>query len=136
MTDPFVIPLPFAKPPLAQNERRIWQQQHRDFQAAKEQARWAIRAAKVTPVERAEVTLHYRVPDMRRRDADGPAPTMKVCLDALVDEGVLRDDSFVYIPRTSIEIHAPIKGEPPAMWLSIEPLGPASVGPDSFQEEA
>lgn len=122
------IPLPFAKPPLAQNDRRAWIAQWRDFQTAKEQARWAIRAARVAPVERAEVTLHYRVPDMRRRDADGPAPTMKVCLDALVDEGVIKDDSFIYIPRTSIEIHPPIKGKPPAMWLEIVLLGPASAG--------
>jgi Holliday junction resolvase RusA-like endonuclease len=115
-----IVQLPWVKPPLAQNDRRHWRQQHRDFQAAKEQAQWAIRAARLPTVQRAEITLHYRVPDRRRRDADGPAPTLKAVLDALVAEHVLPDDSSDHVPRVAIEIHPPEPGQPPGLWLSIE----------------
>lgn len=111
------IPLSWPKPPLVQNDRRHWTAQARAFAQAKDEARWAIRAAKVTPIVGAEVTLHYRLPDKRRRDADGPAPTLKVVLDALVAEGVLTDDSWVEVPSCRIQIHPP--GGHAAMWVEL-----------------
>lgn len=114
------IDLPWVKPPLSQNDRGI----NPHVKAAKvaqalTEARWSIRAAKVRPVVSANVTLHYRVPDRRRRDADNLAATFKVCQDALVAEGVLPEDSWVCVPRAAQEIHAPSK-EGPSMWLELE----------------
>ena len=78
-----------------------------------------VRAAKPAAVIGAEVTLHFRPKDKRRRDADGLAPTLKVVLDALVTEGVLPDDSWVHVPAATCRIHPP-NGEPAAMWLTLE----------------
>ena len=122
------IPLPWPRPPLAQNDRRHWRQQHRDFQTAKDEACWAIRAARPTPLESAEVVLHYRVKDRIRRDADGPAPTLKVVLDALVAEHVIPDDSWTHIPRVTIQIHPPQPGQPPRMWLTLTPITEPPTG--------
>lgn len=112
-----IIPLPWPKPPLSQNDRQQHMVKAREVARVKDEARWAIRAAKVTPIVGAEVTLHYRVPDRRRRDADNLAVVLKVCQDALVLEGVLPDDSWVCVPRSGQEIHPP--DGPPALWLEL-----------------
>jgi hypothetical protein len=117
--DTIAIPLPWTTPPLAQNDRQHWATKARAFGAAKTTARWAIRAAKVPRIVGAVVTLHYRVPDMRVRDSDGPAPTLKACLDALVAEGVLPDDSWVCVPASGIRFHPPEKNQPGCIWLEL-----------------
>lgn len=133
-----VVALPWSKPPLSQNDR-----DHRErggarkIAAAKEQARWAIRSARLTPIVGAELTLHYRVPDRRRRDADNLGPVLKVCSDALVAEGVLPDDSWVCVPASGCRIHPP--DGPPAMWLALDNIThyePPSGGSSASKERA
>lgn len=117
MTD-LTIPLPWQRPPLTGNRTRgNPYARANEVKQAKEQAQWAIRAANVTPIVGAEVTLHYRVPDRRRRDADGLAPTLKVVLDALVAEGVLPEDNWVHVPSATCRIHAP--GDKAAIWVEL-----------------
>lgn len=119
MSRPMIVQFPmWDKPPLRANDRRTWQVQHRVRAKAMEEARWAIRAARLTPVAGAEIELHYRVPDRRRRDSDGPEPTKKVVIDALVAEGVLPDDSFLEVPRSSVVIHPP-NGQPASIWVEL-----------------
>jgi len=112
------IPLPWLKPPLSQNDRK---ERNRGgsqrIKVALKQARLAVREAKVEPIVGAVVTLHYRVPDRRRRDADNLAPTLKVCQDALVAEGVIPRDDWVCVPASGQQIHPP--SGPPAMWLEL-----------------
>ena len=112
-----VIPLPWTTPPVSLNARQHHHVKAKAVAQALTEARWAIRAAKVPRVVGAEVTLHYRVPDNRRRDADNLAGTLKVCQDALVQEGVLPDDSWVSVPSATCRIHAP--DEKPALWLEL-----------------
>ena len=113
------IPLTWPKPPLTGNRTRgNPYARATEVKAAKAEAIWAVRAAKVDPMVGAEVTLHFRPKDKRRRDADGLAPTLKVCLDALVAEGVLPDDSWVHVPAATCRIHPPTD-EPAAMWLEL-----------------
>jgi hypothetical protein len=116
------IPLPWIKPPLTGNRTRgNPYARANEVRDAKAVARLTIGAHSVKPLVGANITLHMRMGDRRRRDADGLAPTLKVCLDALVAEGVLPDDSWVHVPRATCEIHPP-NGEPAAMWLTLEPL--------------
>ena len=70
-------------------------------------ARYAIRAARVTPIVGAEVTLHWRPTNNRRQDADGMFPTLKVAVDAAVLEGVMPDDCWVHVPAMTCRIHEP-----------------------------
>ena len=118
-----IVNLPWLTPPLRANDRRAWPAQHRAFQAALQEARWAVRAADLTPIVGADVTLHYRPRTRRVQDADGIAPTLKPCLDALVQEGVLPDDSWVCVPRTAQEIHPPT-ADGPACWLTLTAIHP------------
>lgn len=115
------IALPWTEPPATQNQLR---RMHHMAEAAVKraallEARSAIRAKGVPFMAGAIVILHWRQPDRRRRDGDGAAPTLKVCLDALVKEGVLADDSWVEVPHSGITTHPPIKGKPGALWLTL-----------------
>jgi crossover junction endodeoxyribonuclease RusA len=115
------IALPFwTTPPLTQNKLR--RMHHMVEARAKAEAlslvRRAIRIARVKPMVGAVVILHWRMADRRRQDGDGAAPTLKVCLDALVQEGVLPDDSWVHVPHSGVTTHPPVKGRPGALWLS------------------
>jgi crossover junction endodeoxyribonuclease RusA len=128
------IRLPWPKPPLSQNDRdERTRGGARKIADAKAEARWAVRAGRVTPVDRAEVTLHYRVPDRRRRDADNLAVVLKVCQDALVLEGVLADDSWTHIPAATCRIHPP--DGPPAMWLTLTPINEPPTGGSSVSRD-
>ena len=114
-----IVPLPWDKPPLTGNRTRgNPYARANEVRAAKDQAIVAVARVARTPLVAAEVTLHMRMADRRRRDADGLAPTLKVCLDALVAQGVLPDDSWVHVPAATCRIHPP-NGEPAAMWLEL-----------------
>ncbi|HET9828999.1 MAG TPA: hypothetical protein VFQ11_10875, partial [Nocardioidaceae bacterium] len=119
--NPGNVALPWCTPPLTQNQLRRMHPlaEASAKKAALKDARWAIRAARLTPMLGANVVLHWRMPDRRRRDGDGAAPTLKVVLDALVAEGVIPDDSFVHVPFSGIRCHPPRPGIPGGMWLEI-----------------
>lgn len=115
--DEIRIELPWRTPPLSQNDRQHHHVKAKLVASALEAARWSIRAARLQPLVGAEVTLHYRVPDRRRRDADNLAVVLKVCQDALVAEGILPRDDWVCVPASGQRIHPP-DGQP-AMWLEL-----------------
>ena len=123
------IDLPFAAPPLSQNQLR--RMNHWDEAKAKKTiiatAITAIRRAKTQPVDGPVlVTLHYRPATRRRFDADGLAPTLKCCLDALTRSGlgngpnVLADDDWTHVPVAAIRVHPPVVGFGSAMWMTLE----------------
>lgn len=115
-----IIPLPWVKPPITGNRTRgNPYARAAEVRTAHEVVAWAIAERKPTPMFGADVTLHYRPKDKRRRDADGMFPTLKVCLDALVIAGILPDDSWVCVPSATCRIHPPTD-EPAAMWVELE----------------
>lgn len=118
------IPLPWSKPPITLNpglrssSAYVKAAKVRD---AKAEACVAINRSACPPLPGCNITLHYRVPDRRRRDADNLAATLKVCQDALVIAGVLIEDSWVTVPSATCRIHPPTP-EGPALWLTLEEL--------------
>lgn len=118
MTAPIVIPLPWQSPPISQNDRQHHHVKAKAVALALAEARMAIRAARVAPIVGAVITLHYRVPDHRRRDADNLAATHKVVQDALVAEEVLPRDDWVHVPSSGQQIHPPTD-EGPALWVEL-----------------
>lgn len=116
--------LPWTKPPLTQNQLRRMHHmvEARAKAVALQQARDAIGEAGPAFMAGANVVLHWRLGNKRRLDGDGAAPTLKVCLDALVQEGVLHDDSWVEVPHSGVTVHPPVPDQPAAMWLTLEPI--------------
>jgi crossover junction endodeoxyribonuclease RusA len=122
MSAPIVVRLPWVKPPLTGNRTRgNPYARAAEVKNAGEAAEWVIRngidSGTCRPIVGAEVTLHYRPKDKRRRDADGMFPTLKACLDALVRCGVLPDDSWVCVPAATCRIHPPLSDV--EMWLEL-----------------
>jgi crossover junction endodeoxyribonuclease RusA len=115
------VSLPWTAPPLTQNglRRMHHMAEAKAKRQALEEARWAIKAARLPFMAGAIVILNWQQPDRRRRDGDGAAPTLKVVLDALVKEGVLHDDSWVEVPHSGITCHPPVKGQPGALWVTL-----------------
>lgn len=116
------IRLTWSAPPITKNDTRRHGNHHamrHKWANALGEARWAIRAAKPQPVDTAVVVLHWRQPDNRRRDGDGAMPTLSACLDALVLEEVIPDDSHQHVIHSGVTCHAPIKGQPGSLWLTI-----------------
>jgi len=115
------IALPWTKPPITQNQlRRLhYREEAKRKAAALAEARTVIAAKHLPLMGGAIVILHWRMANRRRQDGDGAAPTLKVCLDALVHEGVLHDDSWIEVPHSGVTCHAPILGKPGAMWLTL-----------------
>lgn len=119
-TAPYVVNLPWLRPPLSLNDREHWAVKAKKVRAARSEAAAAITAAALFPMNRATVELHWQMPDNRHRDTDNPTATLKPAIDALVDCGVLPRDSWRHVPRSGCVFHPPA-GEP-AMWLEITPL--------------
>jgi Holliday junction resolvase RusA-like endonuclease len=59
-------------------------------------------AAKLPQLGRARITATMHFPDKRRRDDHNYFPTVKACIDGLVDYGVLSDDSREFLVGTTI----------------------------------
>lgn len=116
--------LPWASPILTKNtvRRMHYQTEAKARKVIVDAVTWLARG-KVAPMVGANVTLHWRMADKRRRDGDGAAPTLAACIDGLVRAGVLPDDSWVHVPSSGVTCHPPLAGKPGAMWLEIESLG-------------
>lgn len=115
------IPMPWASPPMTKNRvRRMNHYAEAKLRATTlDEARWAIRAAKVEPMVGAIVILNWRVATRRRQDGDGADPTKAAVIDALVLEGVLPDDSWIHVVHSGVTCHPPLAGEPGAMWVVL-----------------
>lgn len=114
-----LVPLPWAKPPLSLNDRDHWRVKARKVALARDQARWAIRAARIPAFETVHLTLHWRVPDRRRRDLDNLAATLKPVTDALVDEKCIPDDDWRHVLAATTQIHAPDPRARQGVWLEL-----------------
>ena len=122
LTETYVVPLPWKKPPMSLNDRGGWRVKYEANKEVIDAAWFAIRAARLPRVVGAVVTLHWRAPDRRRQDTDNMAATLKPCMDALVDEGFIPDDSWVCVPRSGQVIHPPDpEANGPEMWLELAP---------------
>lgn len=119
------IPLAWPRPPLTGNDRG--HTRYSPFTRIKVEAQMAIRRVRPEPVAGANVSLHWRIPDRRRRDADNLGATLKAVLDALVAERVLPDDSWVHVPETRCVIHPPTDGVA-AMWVELSEVTAFEVG--------
>lgn len=114
----WTLPLSFQRPPLTLNQRFHWAVKAQRTAEIVDEVILRCRAAKVPPMVRPTVTLHYAPPDARRRDVDNLMPTSKAAVDGLVRANVLFDDSPKYVDHRMPVIEAVEK--PARLWLQIE----------------
>lgn len=113
----WTIPLIFTSPPLTSNGRHHWTYRARITRELHAQVIWGIRRAKVPALIYPTVTLHWQPATIRRRDVDGPVPTSKACLDAVVKAGVITDDTSAHVNH-QMPVIEPV-AKPARMWLEI-----------------
>jgi len=120
----WTLTLPYTKPPISLNDRWQTPAGRRAHSAKVQQVRADVvtlaRAANIPALEAIHVTLHYRPRDNRRRDSDNLVGTLKPCVDAIVQAGVVPDDCAPYVDWSRPVIHPAIPGTAPSLWLVVE----------------
>lgn len=117
--DTWLLDLPFDKP-LSLNDRM-----HHMVKAAmtaqyRTTAGWVARAAKIPPCAKIRTTLYYTPRVRRGRDPINLTPTLKVVEDALVDAGVVPNDTPEYV-TSMMPMIRPV-GTGPQFQLLVEKL--------------
>lgn len=84
-------------PLMSMNDRPHWAARARQVKTWRTAACAAADASPHRLLPPALVELHLPVPDSRRRDPMNYAPTMKACVDGLVDAGVWPDDTPEFV---------------------------------------
>lgn len=112
------------RPRMTSNDQRKWHWRRvsREKAAMEVEVRAAARKARLGPIRgRCDVSVIWFPPTRTHRDPDSLGPFMKASLDALVRDGVLRDDSsaFVRSTRTSIGDYSPAD---PRIEIHITPV--------------
>ncbi|HEY5985988.1 MAG TPA: hypothetical protein VIV12_06315 [Streptosporangiaceae bacterium] len=99
----WTVELPAGQELLSANDRAHgYERRHRLNTEWINMATVMVRKRGVPRLQRATVTAEYRMPDRKRRDIDNLAPTVKACIDGIIAAGVLRDDSWLYLPELRI----------------------------------
>lgn len=114
------IQLPWTRPLLTANQRLHWREKAERTRTIRIAVRLLAKNAllpKALPW--CAVELHYRQPDRRKRDDDNLSPLLKVCCDALVDYGLVKDDTPAFMAKTMPVLHPAVKGQPAEMWLRV-----------------
>jgi len=78
---------------LTANQRMHWRKKAKLTAAIRELAYVQTRTFKATPMQAAHCLVELSWPDKRRRDAHNLMPTIKACIDGIVDANLLPDDS-------------------------------------------
>jgi crossover junction endodeoxyribonuclease RusA len=85
--------LPWTSPPLSLNGRLHWSAKQRLTREVRTTTALLCRQAKIPPLARVRIELHYRPRDRRRRDTVNLTLTVKAIEDGVVDAGVIPDDT-------------------------------------------
>jgi len=101
------------------NDRMHWRKKAAITREVRSTTALLARVLHIPPCESVHVTLHYVPRDGRRRDPEGLVATQKPCIDALVDAGIVVDDSPEYVTWSPPVIDLPDRNEP-HLYLVVE----------------
>lgn len=110
------------------NQRGHWAKRHSLIADWRVRAGWAAKAAKMPALWRAYLQAELRFRDRRRRDPANWHPTVKACVDGLVDVGVLPDDSAKHLLGPDLRLGPAVAVGRGAVLLHIWPLSEAADG--------
>lgn len=114
----WLVRLPYRVPPLTLNQRQHWAAKARATRRVRADTALVLRAARVPPCERIVVQLGYTPRDRRRRDTDNLVATLKAVADAVVDAGIVPDDTPEFMSKPEPVIDAP-DGRDPHLWVRL-----------------
>lgn len=116
--------------PLTTNDRLHWRVKARYVAEIRESVAWRARQAHIPPQEHVTVQLHYAPGDARRRDAPNLVATSKPAVDALVDAGVVPDDTARWVEELMPVLHVPtgVLHRVRSLWLTVEASPAVTLG--------
>ena len=118
----WTLQLPFTKP-LSLNDRQHHMVKAKAVREWRESTALLARAAGIPACDRIRATLLYVPNANRRRDPDNLVAGFKPAVDALVDAGIVPDDTQEYVERVWPQIlNADPKHEGGRLYLRIEDL--------------
>lgn len=88
------------------NDRNHWARHHRVTRHLRYTAAWLTRSQHIPALGRAHIVAVYEPPDRRRRDPANLYPSVKACVDGLVDAGVLPDDDAAHLEGPDMRLGA------------------------------
>lgn len=115
----WTVTLPYTAPPLTLNQRLHWAEKARRVRELREAVEWKLREARVPPLRRCSVELHWRPGMTRTRDRDNLTATSKPCFDEIVAAGICADDSPEWMDQLMPVIHPADRRLPPVLWIVI-----------------
>lgn len=126
---------PNGSVPLSLNDRGMhWAAKAHAIDRVKSVVRNAVMAEAIPHVDHVHVEIHFRPKTNRFRDVDNIVATLKPAIDALHHrdtaenapvpyEPIVDGDDPRYLTWAPPILHAPIKGEPAALWLILRSAG-------------
>jgi Holliday junction resolvase RusA-like endonuclease len=114
----FTLELPAGLPVWNANSRGHFMQRADAVSQWRASVGWKAREANLpTRLGTVDVELMMIPADRRRRDPDNLAGVLKPCLDALVDVGVLEDDSAAHVASVTLRVARPRPSLTAHRWL-------------------
>lgn len=105
---------------LTANQRMHWRKKAQRTKAIRELAAVQTRTFKAEPMEAAHCLVELTWPDRRRRDAHNLMPTIKACIDGIVDAKLLPDDSDKHLTGPDLRVLPdPFKQPDTAVYLTF-----------------
>lgn len=101
MSEPrvWLVTLPFTSLPISLNGREHFRVKARKVAEVREAAGWVLRSAKIPKMRRVAVQLRWIASIQRDRDTDNTVATLKPVVDAMVDVGIISNDTPDHIRR-------------------------------------
>jgi crossover junction endodeoxyribonuclease RusA len=107
----------FTTPPLSLNRKMHWAKENR----IKADLRTLVRArCHIPPAQHIDVWLRWQPRVKRNRDGDNPMPTVKPCVDQLVAQGVVPDDTTQHVTHRPLELLEASRDRTVGLWLMVE----------------
>ncbi len=91
---------------LTSNQRGSWRASVREIREWRQAAGWSAIACKLKPQRRLYLLAELRFANRRKRDVANWYPTIKACIDGLVDVGVLADDDERHLVGPDLRLGA------------------------------
>ena len=125
---PIMLEVSFPAPAkaLTLNQRLHWAER------AKRTKAWRTRACEETrsaierhgfSADRVHVVVTLSFADGRRRDVHNWLPTVKACIDGMVDAGLVPDDDDTYLVGPDLRRGRTAKREAPYLHFEVRPIG-------------
>jgi hypothetical protein len=105
------------------NDRMFWMKKSRIVRAWRQRAQFVASSSRIPRlIPYARVVAELQFGDSRRRDPANWAPTVKACIDGLVDAEIFEDDNFRHVVGPDLRLGEKVVAANVGVRLIITPI--------------